>query len=42
MTSLVRGIKKKIKLIGKEIRLVVTRGGGRGVGESDEDGQKVG
>ena len=32
---------KKKKLIEKEIRFVVTRGEGCGVGESDEDGQKT-
>ena len=34
-------LKKKKKLIEKEIRFVVTRGEGCGVGESDEDGQKA-
>ena len=39
--ELVESKKKKTKLIEKEIRLVVTRGGGWEEGDLEESGQKV-
>ena len=41
MISLICGIENKNKHIEKEIRLVVTWGGGWGEGELEEGGQKV-